>query len=154
MSTQPTSGRPHGGIVIGNARRAFQTTPTVPATFAGDTGYGPPAPTRTVCVPGAATTGARSTPSSRNPLNNLGRCYLSENRFAEALDCLRRALESHRAAGNRHQQAVSLQLLGTAQARTGMTEEARGSRAQAIAIFEELGDTVMSDQVRAERSEI
>jgi DNA-binding SARP family transcriptional activator/tetratricopeptide (TPR) repeat protein len=88
------------------------------------------------------------------PLNSLGRLYLSENRFADALDCLSRAVDSHRADGNRHQQAVSLQLLGTAQARTGMTEEARDSLAGAIAIFEELGDTAMSDQVRAERSEI
>jgi tetratricopeptide (TPR) repeat protein len=88
------------------------------------------------------------------PLNSLGRCYLSENRLADALDCLSRALDSHRADGNRHQQAVSLRLLGTAQARAGMTAEARESLARAVAIFEELGDLAMADQARAEHSDI
>jgi DNA-binding SARP family transcriptional activator/Tfp pilus assembly protein PilF len=87
-------------------------------------------------------------------LNNLGRCYLSENRFADALDSLSRALDSHRAAGNRHQQAVSLRLLGIAQARAGMTQEARESLARATSIFEELGDVVTADQVRAEHGDI
>jgi DNA-binding SARP family transcriptional activator/Tfp pilus assembly protein PilF len=87
-------------------------------------------------------------------LNNLGRCYLSENRFADALDSLSRALDSHRAAGNRHQQAVSLRLLGTAQARAGMTQEARETLTRATSIFEELGDVVTADQVRAEHGDI
>ena len=88
------------------------------------------------------------------PLNSLGRCYLSENRFADALHCLSRALDSNRAAGNRHQQAVSLRLLGTAQARAGMAQEARESLIRATSIFEELGDVVTADLVRAEHGDI
>ena len=40
----------------------------------------------------------------------LGRCYLSLGRDAEALDSLRQALTSHRAAGNRRRQAVDAEV--------------------------------------------
>ena len=54
----------------------------------------------------------------------LGRCYSSLGRYAEAIDCLRQALTSHRATGNRHQQAATLRSLGTAQNRAGLAAEA------------------------------
>jgi tetratricopeptide (TPR) repeat protein len=52
-------------------------------------------------------------------LHELGRCYLSLRRDAEALSCLREALSCHRAGGNRRGQAATLTSLGTAQSRLG-----------------------------------
>ncbi len=66
-------------------------------------------------------------------LHILGRCYLSLGRDAEALDCLRQALASHRATGNRRMQAATLKSLGTAQSRLGLAAEARESWTQAAA---------------------
>jgi DNA-binding SARP family transcriptional activator len=85
---------------------------------------------------------------------SLGRCYLSQGREEEALESLREAVDSHRAAGSLHRQAVVLRELAVAQAGTGQAEQARESLARAIAIFEELGDAVMADQVRTEHSDI
>jgi len=85
---------------------------------------------------------------------SLGRCYLSQRREEDALESLREAVEFHRVASSLHRQAVVLRELARAQAGAGQPERARGSLAQAIAIFEELGDAVMADQVRAEHSVI
>jgi tetratricopeptide (TPR) repeat protein len=85
-------------------------------------------------------------------LHILGRCYLSLQRDAEALDCLRQALNSHRATGNRRRQAATLRSLGTAQCRAGQRAEALGSWAQAVAIFEDLGDSAEAAEVRAEQA--
>ena len=84
-------------------------------------------------------------------LHTLGRCYLALKRDAEALDCLEQALNSHRATGNRRRQAATLQSLGAAQSRTGQRAQARESWAQAVAIFEELGDSAEAAEVRAEQ---
>jgi DNA-binding SARP family transcriptional activator/Tfp pilus assembly protein PilF len=84
-------------------------------------------------------------------LHILGRCYLSLQRDAEAMDCLRQALNSHRATGNRRRQAATLRSLGTAQCRAGQRAEARESWAQAVAIFEDLGDSAEAAEVRAEQ---
>jgi DNA-binding SARP family transcriptional activator/Tfp pilus assembly protein PilF len=81
----------------------------------------------------------------------LGRCYSSLGRDAEAIDSLRQALTSHRATGNRHQQAATLRSLGTAQNRAGLVTEARESWAQAAAIYDDLGDQVQAAEVRAEQ---
>ena len=86
-------------------------------------------------------------------LHILGRCYLSLRRDAEALSCLQEALSRHRASGNRRRQAATLTSLGTAQSRVGLAAEARGSWAQAMAIFTDLGDSAEADKVRAEQSE-
>ena len=86
-------------------------------------------------------------------LHILGRCYLSLGRDAEALDCLQRALASHRATGNRRMQAATLRSIGTAQSRAALTAEARESWTQAAAIFEELGDSAEAEEVRAEQAE-
>ena len=80
----------------------------------------------------------------------LGRCYACLDRGAEALDCLRQALTSHRIAGNRRRQAVTLRFLGRTQARHGLPAEARESWAQSAAIFDDLGDSEQAAQVRAE----
>ena len=85
-------------------------------------------------------------------MHTLGRCYLLLSRDTDALACLQQALDSHRAAGNRQQQAATLKSLGTAQIRGGCTAEARESLAQAAVIFEELGDSVQADAVRAEQA--
>jgi DNA-binding SARP family transcriptional activator len=83
-------------------------------------------------------------------LHTLGRCYLALHRDAEALDCLRQALASHQGTGNRRGQAATLRSLGTAQSRTGLADEARGSWSRAAAIFTELGDTAEAAEVRTE----
>jgi DNA-binding SARP family transcriptional activator/Tfp pilus assembly protein PilF len=84
-------------------------------------------------------------------LHILGRCYLSLGHGADALDCLRQALASHRATGSRPAQAATLKSLGNAQHRMGLTGQARESRTEAAAIFEELGDTAQAAELRAEQ---
>jgi DNA-binding SARP family transcriptional activator len=79
---------------------------------------------------------------------HLGRCYRSLGRGQQALDCLQEALSSHRAAGNRHRQAVTLRALGAAQTENGQTVQARHSWTEALAIFIELGDETQAAQVR------
>ena len=82
----------------------------------------------------------------------LGECYLCLGDDEEALDCLRQSLASHQAAGNRDRQAVTLRTLGSVQARSGLAQQARESRAQAAAIFDELGETARAAEVRAEQA--
>jgi DNA-binding SARP family transcriptional activator len=79
---------------------------------------------------------------------HLGRCYQWLGRGQQALDCLQEALSSHRAAGNRHRQAVTLRALGAAQAENGQIAEARHSWTEAVTIFTELGDETQAAQVR------
>jgi tetratricopeptide (TPR) repeat protein len=81
----------------------------------------------------------------------LGRCYLSLGRDAEALDHLQQALTSHQTSGNRQRQAVTLRLLGQAQARNGLAAEAHESWARSAAIFDDLGDSDQAAEVRAEQ---
>jgi tetratricopeptide (TPR) repeat protein len=82
-------------------------------------------------------------------LYHLGRCCHALDRGQDALDCLQRALSSHRDSGNRHRQGVTLRALGAVQAERGLAAEARHSRAEAAAIFDELGDMTQAAQVRA-----
>jgi DNA-binding SARP family transcriptional activator len=84
-------------------------------------------------------------------LHSLGACYASLGRDEEALDCLRQALASYQAAGNRHTQAVTLRFLGRIQARNGLAAEARESWARAVTIFDDLGDGVQAEEVRADQ---
>ena len=79
----------------------------------------------------------------------LGQCYASLARDAEALDCLEQALASHQVAGNRYRQAVTLRSLGRVQDRGGLVAEARESRARAVAIFDDLGDSAQAAEIRA-----
>jgi DNA-binding SARP family transcriptional activator len=81
----------------------------------------------------------------------LGECHLALGRDSDAMDCLRQAVISHQASGSRYRTAVSLQTLGGVQARNGLAAQARQSWAQAGAIFDELGDLVQADKVRAEQ---
>ena len=67
-----------------------------------------------------------------------------------ALDRLQEALSSHRAAGNRHRQGVTLRALGSVQAGHGLAAAARHSWAEAAAIFDDLGDTGLAADVRAD----
>jgi DNA-binding SARP family transcriptional activator len=82
----------------------------------------------------------------------LGQCYLSLGRDQEALECLRQSLDSHQAAGNRNRQAVTLRLLASVLARKDLAQQARESRAQAAAIFDDLGDSAQAAEVRAEQA--
>ena len=84
-------------------------------------------------------------------LHMLGRCYLLLGRDADALQCLRQALTSHQASGNRRRQAATLRSLAEAQNRAGLTAEARESRTQAVVIFEALGDSAEAAEARAEQ---
>ena len=83
-------------------------------------------------------------------LYHLGRCCHALDRGQDALDCLQRALSSHRDSGNRHRQGVTLRALGAVQAGRGLGAEARHSRAEAAAIFDELGDMTQAAQVRGD----
>ena len=82
----------------------------------------------------------------------LGECYVSLGEEKEALECLRQSLNSHQAAGNQNRQAVTLRLLASVQARSGLSEQARESWAQAAAILDDLGDSVQAAEVRAEQA--
>jgi DNA-binding SARP family transcriptional activator len=82
----------------------------------------------------------------------LADCYRSLGRDEEALDCLGQSLDGHLAAGNRNQQAVTLRMLASVQARNGLSQQARESWAQAAAILEDLGDSAQADEVRAEQA--
>jgi DNA-binding SARP family transcriptional activator len=84
-------------------------------------------------------------------MHYLGECHLSLGRDADAMDCLHEAVISHQAAGSRHQQALTLRSLGGVQARNGLADEARQSWAQAVTIFNELGDLAQAAQVRDEQ---
>jgi len=79
---------------------------------------------------------------------HLGRSYRCLGRGHEALDCLQQALSSHRAAGNRHRQALTLRALGAVQAENGLAAEARHSWTEAAEIFDGLGDGTLAAQVR------
>ena len=79
---------------------------------------------------------------------HLGRSYRCLGRDQEALDCLQQALSSHRTAGNRHRQALTLRALGAVQAENGLAAEARHSWTEAAQIFGELGDSTLAAQVR------
>ena len=67
------------------------------------------------CRPAAPSPRSNYPDGAGYALHNSGRCYLSLGRDAEAMDCLRQALASHQATGNRHRQAVTLRFLGIAQ---------------------------------------
>ena len=86
-------------------------------------------------------------------LHWLGRCHAAAGRDVEAVECLRQALASHGAAGNLHRQATTLRFLARVQSSMGLTAEARASRDEAAAIYEQLGDTVQAAHVRAEHAE-
>ena len=73
-------------------------------------------------------------------------------RDPEALDCLRQALASHQASGNRQRQAATLEVRSAPRWPAGLAAEARESWTQAAAIFEELGDSAEAAEVRAEQA--
>jgi tetratricopeptide (TPR) repeat protein len=83
-------------------------------------------------------------------LYHLGRCYQALGRGQDALRCLRQALSSHQVSGNRHRQGVTLRALGSVQAGRGLAAQARHSWAEAAAIFDELGDTILAAGARAD----
>ncbi len=85
-------------------------------------------------------------------LYHLGRCDLSLGHDADAVDHLRQALASHQGAGNRNRQAVTLRSLAQAHARLGDAAQASEAWLQAVAIFEELGDSAQAAEVRAEQA--
>jgi tetratricopeptide (TPR) repeat protein len=85
-------------------------------------------------------------------LHILGRCYMLLERDADALECLRRALASHQATGNRPRQAATLRSMGSAQSRLGLMAEARESWTLAAALFEEVGDSAEAAETRAEQA--
>ena len=83
-------------------------------------------------------------------LHRLGECYLLLGRDEEGLDCLARAVDSHRRHGNRLQQALTLKALAAAQSQHSLPVQARDSRLDAAAIFDELGDHDRAAELRAE----
>ena len=84
-------------------------------------------------------------------LHHLGRGYLLLGQDVDALECLRQALASHQATGNRRRQAATLRSLADAQNRAGLTAAARESWTQAAVIFEALGDSAEAAEIRAEQ---
>jgi DNA-binding SARP family transcriptional activator/tetratricopeptide (TPR) repeat protein len=73
-------------------------------------------------------------------LANLGRVYMRQHRFDEAIARLEEALPRLRASGDRGGEAGALLSLGAAQAETGGRTEAGASLTEALRIFEQIGD--------------
>ena len=78
--------------------------------------------------------------SEGHALHNLARVYLHLDRIDEAISCLTDAIPQHRSYGDLVGQATALNLLGQAHAKTGDLAAARTSWAQALAIFEQIGE--------------
>ena len=86
-------------------------------------------------------------------MQSNGQPYVPENydRLFHGPVSLRQALASHRAAGNRNRQAVTLRSLAQAQAQAGEPGPACESWSAAAAIFDDLGNSVQAAEVRAEQ---
>jgi DNA-binding SARP family transcriptional activator/tetratricopeptide (TPR) repeat protein len=82
-------------------------------------------------------------------LHSLGRSYFSLGRGDEAMDCLRQAVASHEAQGNRPQKALALKTIAATQAQLGLHADAAVSRVQAAEIFDQLGDHEQAAELRA-----
>jgi DNA-binding SARP family transcriptional activator/tetratricopeptide (TPR) repeat protein len=83
-------------------------------------------------------------------LHSLGRCHLSLGRADEALKYLLRAVASHGATGNRHQEALTLKTVAVTQTKLGLAGQAAASRARAADIFDELDDHDQAVELRTE----
>jgi DNA-binding SARP family transcriptional activator len=75
-------------------------------------------------------------------LHNLGRVYHFQHRFDDAVASFTEALRKHRAAGLLWGEAMTLKHLGEVRAETGDLGNARTSLADALRIFEQIGDQV------------
>ncbi len=73
-------------------------------------------------------------------LANLGRVHVRQHRLAEAIGRFQEALSRLRASGDRDGEAWTLRDLGTARADAGSQPEARASLAEALRLFEQIGD--------------
>lgn len=82
-------------------------------------------------------------------LHNLGLVYLRQHRLDEAIARFTEALRKHRAAGAVGGEAWALKGLGTAQAETGRQADARVSLAEALRIFEQIGDQEQAGETAA-----
>jgi DNA-binding SARP family transcriptional activator len=82
-------------------------------------------------------------------LHNLGRVYHFQQRFADAVASFTEALRKHRAAGLLWGEAVTLKHLGEVRAETGDLGDARSSLAEALRIFEQIGDQVEATETVA-----
>jgi DNA-binding SARP family transcriptional activator len=77
-------------------------------------------------------------PAEGHALNNLGRVYLLQHRLDEAIVSLQEAIRKHRASGTLDGEAFKH--LGQAQAESGSDADAVASLAEALRIFEQIGD--------------
>ena len=81
-------------------------------------------------------------------LTHLGRASMNRGHHVDALDYLRQAASTQHAAGYRYGEAIALECLGDVCALEQRAADAAEAWAQALAIFEELGDDARVHQVR------
>jgi DNA-binding SARP family transcriptional activator/tetratricopeptide (TPR) repeat protein len=77
-------------------------------------------------------------------LHNLGRVYMRQNRFDDAVSNCTDAIREHRAAGDLVGEAIAFKHLGEAHELVGDTEQARTAWLTSLSIFERIGDRVQS----------
>ena len=82
-------------------------------------------------------------------LDNLGRVYHSQHRFEDAVACYEEARRKHRAAGLLHGEAIALKHLGEARAETGDLGNARIILADALRIFDQIGNQMETNEIVA-----
>jgi tetratricopeptide (TPR) repeat protein len=82
-------------------------------------------------------------------LHNLGRVYLALHRIDEAGLCLNEAVVAHRESGDLVGEAIAMKHLGHRYAATGDLAAARAAWAAALAIFEQVKESVEAADVIA-----
>ena len=81
------------------------------------------------------------------PLHNLGRVYLASGRIDDAAASLTEAIQAHRASADLVGQATALSILGHARSAAGNLAEARNSWAEALSLFEQIGERMDAAEV-------
>jgi Tetratricopeptide repeat len=74
---------------------------------------------------------------------------LSLGQLADAITCLRESLNTQRAVDDRRHEAVTRQRLGRCQVMTGDRRDAHHILAEALRLWEELGETACAAETRA-----
>jgi tetratricopeptide (TPR) repeat protein len=75
-------------------------------------------------------------------LHNLGRVYLALRRIDDANACFTEAVRAHRKSGDLAGEAIAIKNLGHVHASTGDTARARAAWSAALAIFEQINESV------------
>ena len=92
--------------------------------------------------------------SEGHVLHNLARVYLHLGRTDDAIGCLTEAISQHRLYGDLVGEATTLKHLGHAHEKTGDLVQAQASWAAALAIFNQIGETMEAAEVAAALSSV